>query len=380
MNREEHDPRFEELDEQIRRALHVEVASEQLDRVQRCWHQRCRAARRRRRIQYFVALAAAILLVTALLYLPRDSQLQEPVTQSGTAQPSDSPPSRQAASSQPTAEQPRKTRSALHQGRSPTHYERLLFTARMRTRQMARRRVAVTAIENAIAALVADPHADPQQLLDATGLQSAPAETLLLQQVGRSDIAHKQAILQLLEVCGSRASTATLIDLAERQELRREALEALEQTVGAAGLARAASQSSDVKVRSAIYHRLFNDEATLDAFLSLVQDDRFSGEALAVVDRLSSPTIQALLDRLNHADRSTRLAAALVLGRANGPRVTRSLITLVSENPASSEEAWIALMACRGAQADRFLAYAEVQPTLLGPLNRARSYWARMIH
>ena len=79
-------------------------------------------------------------------------------------------------------------------------------------------------------------------------------------------------------------------------------------------------------------------------------------------------------------DKDTRLAAAFVLGHANGPVVTNALIDVVSRPSTNSTEAWIALMACRGPQADQFLTYATRQPHLLGSFNRARVYWARMIN
>ena len=75
-----------------------------------------------------------------------------------------------------------------------------------------------------------------------------------------------------------------------------------------------------------------------------------------------------------------RIAAALVLGHVNGPEVTNSLIALVTQEAASSPtEAWIALLACRGEQAEEFFAYATRHPQLLGQVNRARVWWARMI-
>jgi hypothetical protein len=66
------------------------------------------------------------------------------------------------------------------------------------------------------------------------------------------------------------------------------------------------------------------------------------------------------------------LAAATVLGHVNGPDVTRLLIARVTEKPADSTEAWMALMACRGEAAAQFLTYASHRPQLLGHLNNAR--------
>ena len=55
------------------------------------------------------------------------------------------------------------------------------------------------------------------------------------------------------------------------------------------------------------------------------------------------------------------------------------LITRVTEKPANSPEAWIALMSCRGDMARDFLVYATQRPQLLGYYNNARVRWAQMI-
>ena len=133
-------------------------------------------------------------------------------------------------------------------------------------------------------------------------------------------------------------------------------------------------------MRTAIYQRLLQNESTIDAYLDLVRDQRMSDEVLSVAETLNQPTIRALLTRLDSEDQVTRLAAALVLGQANGPAVSQALITFVAEHPTEHTEAWIALLACRGPQVDQFLAYAAYRPKLLGPMNRARVYWARLVN
>jgi HEAT repeat protein len=143
-------------------------------------------------------------------------------------------------------------------------------------------------------------------------------------------------------------------------------------------LAQAAARANDPSVRAAICGRLWGNVATVDICLSLVQNSALRDEVLATAGDLSQPMLDALLTRLNAEDPNVRLAAALVLGRADGPIVTEALIGLVSENPACHAETWIALMARRGPQTEQFLAFATGQPRLLGSLNRARVYWARI--
>jgi HEAT repeat protein len=90
--------------------------------------------------------------------------------------------------------------------------------------------------------------------------------------------------------------------------------------------------------------------------------------------------VDELLDLLEDDDQAVRFAAALVLGRVNGPVVTRALVERVTENPSGATEAWIALVACRGELADEFLAFASREPRFLGHVNGARVRWARIIN
>ncbi len=67
----------------------------------------------------------------------------------------------------------------------------------------------------------------------------------------------------------------------------------------------------------------------------------------------------------------------MVLGHVNGPAVSEALIARVSQAGRAPVEAWVALLACRGEAADRFLAAAQQQPHTLGQVNNARMYWAQ---
>ena len=382
MNRNESESRFDELDRQIRAALHVEPSSRQLDRLEAFWRQQSHADHRRRRSRRVAAMAATILIVLAASYqlwhgpsavAPHEDLLTQ-------ADPATSAPSDDGVPEQASAEPIAENAHSISLGRPASTYEQFVFTARVHQREIARQRSAVIALEKAIDRLARDPNADARQLLEPADLKTVSAERLLLRQLNRSDDPRKRAILQLLAVCGTSQSTAPLLNLSRRPAMCEQALKAIEQAVGIDGLANAATLTGDPRVRTAIYRRLFGNEATLDAYLSLVQNDFLRDEVLAVADELSQPMLDALLIRLSAEDQDTRLAAAFVLGHANGPIVTDSLIALVSEDRASPTEAWIALMACRGRQADQFLTYVTHQPRLLGHFNRARAYWARTIH
>ncbi len=382
MNRNEPDSHFDELDEQIHAALRVDVSPQQLERLEAFWQDRSRADRRRKQLQQFAAMAAAILLAGAASYqlwhrpstvAPHENLL----TDAGPATPV---PSQNDLPKSAPAKSVSEDVPSISHGRPATIYEQFVFNARARDREMAQQRSAVAALDNAINLLAHNPSGDARQLLKSAELRTANAEQLLLSQLGHSNEPRERAILQLLSLCGTSRSTVPLLKLSRRSTLREQALLTIEQTTGIDGLANAATLTGDSRVRAAIYQRLFENEITVDAFLSLVQNDLLRDEVLEVADKLSEPMLNALLIRLNAEDPSTRLAAAFVLGHANGPFVTNSLIALVSENPASPTEAWLALMACRGQQAEQFLVYANQQPRLLGHFNRARVVWARTIH
>jgi hypothetical protein len=151
--------------------------------------------------------------------------------------------------------------------------------------------------------------------------------------------------------------------------------------VGAAGLARIARVSKNIETRSAVTFHLLRDnsESALLAYLSLIRDGDTRDFALEAARQLPRPPIDRMIGLLDHDEKPVRLTAALALGRWNGPLVTQSLITRVSDKPSGSMEAWFALLGCRGNLAVEFLAYAGSQPQLLGYYNNARIHWAQWI-
>ncbi len=383
MNPNKSDAHFDELDQQIRAALQVDVSPLQIKRLETFWRDKSLADRRQKIFRRFAAMAAMILIVLAASHklwsthavTPSDpNQIAGAAPATPTSQPKDAFP--ESRPIQLTAE----NAHSMSHGRPATAYEQIMFSARSRQRKMVQRNAAFNAIDNVVERLAGDPNTDPRQLLASAGIALPNAEQFLLRRLNRPDEPRRETVLQLLAVCGTPQSTAAILQLSRDPAMREQALRTLEQTVGSAGLARAATQTNDAGLRTAIYRRLLANATSLDAYLSLVQNDFLRDEVLVVADELPRPIIDALLQRLNADKQSTRLAAAFVLGHANGPIVTKSLIDLVSENPASPTEAWLALIARRGQQADQFLTYATRQPRLLGHFNRARVYWSQTIH
>jgi hypothetical protein len=157
--------------------------------------------------------------------------------------------------------------------------------------------------------------------------------------------------------------------------------EAIEKRDGIGGLLSTAQDASDRNLRSAAYDRLLTQQQGdqhLQAYLSLVANERSRVEALAAITRAKDQPVDELLNVLVADDRSTRLAAALALSRINTPEVADKLIARVT-SPEPSSEAWIALFACRNETVDRFLAAAAQHPRLLGHLNYARLQWTQLM-
>jgi hypothetical protein len=187
--------------------------------------------------------------------------------------------------------------------------------------------------------------------------------------------------VQLLAACGSARATPALLQAARREELRPDAVAALAQILGPERLAQAVPLTSDRRVRAALLDRLLTAESpvALRGYLLMASDRRLRADALAAAAACRHFPAEALLAELEDEDKSIRLAAALVLGHVDGPQVARSLIAIASRREGAPVEAWVALLACRDAAADRFLAQASLQPRWLGQVNNARVFWARFI-
>ena len=372
-----------DLDKQIRAALQVERSAGQLARLECFWQRQSAAQRRRRRIEYTAALATAVAVgLSVSIWIWRQGPTHEPLEAN---RPTDFVP---AAPDPNHAQAPQRVatvvssddKGSLSAGRPPTTYERFIFGVATRKAGATNRPSAVARIDEVLEQLMRDPRADAEQLAQSSGLMELDAERLLLRRLGRSTDDEKHAVVRLLAVCGTPRSTPQLLRLGQTEAFRDEALATIERIVGIERMADVLVQTGDRSVRAAIFRRLLtaDSDPALSLYLSLVGDDAVRDEALAVADAVAQGVLPALLARLDDEDEAVRLSAALVLGRANGPEVTDSLIALVTREAPSPVEAWIALVACRGEQAEEFFAYATRQPLLLGRVNRARMWWARM--
>ncbi len=374
----------EALDQQIMAALRVETSPEQVARLEGLWYRRSRAQRVRRRMAALCGLAAAIAVTAMVLPSFHGTGLWRgplPVNQLHPAVP------RVAVADSGEAEASSFDKAAPEIGtpqtvvRSATTYERFVFLAR--SPETARRRAVVTGVAGMIDRLGSEKAMDAGELQREYALDPSAMEEELLRRLRHAEIGEQRTILRLLAICGTPRSAPQLLQLAEKKDLRDEALTILERNVDTTALPDLARLSPDRQVRTAIYRRLLTaeDEMSIEIYLGLIHDATVAGEVLSVADELGEPVLVKLLERLDNEDENLRLAAALALGRANGPMVTSELIRRVTsaEPPAGQRETWIALVACRGWQAEKFLAYAARQPRLLGALYRTRTWWGTRI-
>ncbi len=394
MNHNGPDMNHNDLDEQIRAALQVERSPQQLARLE-CFWQRQSRVERRRRIRRVAALAATTLAATTLaavalsVWLGRQEPARRPLEASRPRQIAPTRPDPNHADAPQPADAPQHAMVAqrpsgakpLSAGRPPTTYERFLFAVHTRRSAAGKPPSPVAKIDEVIGQLTRDPQADAEQLAESSGLMQYDAQRRLLPQLLRSSDERKHAVLQLLAVCGTWRSVPHLLRLGRRETFRDEALATIERIVGLERLADVVGRATDQRVRAALFNRLLtaDSEPALRGYLSLVQHDATRAEALAVADAVGQPLLASLLALLDDEDEAVRLSAALVLGHANGPEVTHALIARVTQQPSDRTETWIALLVCRGAQAEEFFAYATRQPRLLGQVNLARVRLTRMI-
>lgn len=369
----------DELDRRIRAALELDATPQPVARLETFWHRRRRTQKRRRYLAAASTLAALI-LVALMISLParRPDPGREQAVGNNSRHGRAAVPevvAELAKESSAAARSPEEGQTRVT-ARVPTDYERFVLVAR--SSKTAGRPPTSARVADLIEHLQCEPQADVERLVRDSGLSPAVIEQELLRRLTRSGSGSTSSVVRLLAVCGTWRSALRLLRLAEREEFCDEALAAAERIAGTAALTGMARRSPDRRVRAAVYRRLLlaGDELSLDIYLTLIQDATTRAEALAVADGLSETQVTSLFARLDEEDERVRLAAALVLGEANGPAVTRQLIDRVTgpERRIGDREAWIALVRCRDGQAASFRAFASRHPRLLGSFNRAR-FW-----
>jgi hypothetical protein len=379
MRRDDENPAADDsLDRVIRDALWVELDGREVATLEKYWRLQLRRDKWRQHGVALFTAAAAMIAVVAGLVLVRSRERDREVAVVAKASPGELAEANPTLLPQ-TADNSQGAKPSPSTGRAATAYEQLVFASRSRSDVYP---AATTAtIDAAIQRVAANPNGNPAEIIASFNLKPPNAEMLLLKKLSNAIGKDKHAIVRMLAVCGSRRSVPALLRLAESEVVPTSALASIEQIVGINGLAQIVARSKDPGVRADLMIRLLRcgSQDGLIGLLSLVSNDSVRAEALSVAKGAPNVPIAELITLLDHADEQVRIAAAMTLGYVNGPKTTELLISRVTEQPANSPEAWIALMSCRGEMARDFLAYATRRPQLLGYYNNARVHWAQMI-
>jgi len=94
--------------------------------------------------------------------------------------------------------------------------------------------------------------------------------------------------------------------------------------------------------------------SAMQKYLAMVMDPQTKRDALSALDQLKHPPTDQLIAVLSSPRVDLREAAALALGRIDGPVTTRKLIQLI-EADRSRREAFLALASSRGPEAQAFV-------------------------
>lgn len=166
-------------------------------------------------------------------------------------------------------------------------------------------------------------------------------------------------VSDLLKTTNARSLSRELKVIAARAtEPRASAAKCLLAEVGDAStltaMARDEQNANSLRIAAMASLLRSADDASVAAYLTFASDPTTQPLAMSAVDAVNDPPTDVLLRKLNDSHIATRLTAAAVLGRINGPETTRKLADLVLKNQ-NRREALIALAASRGPEAKAFL-------------------------
>jgi hypothetical protein len=143
--------------------------------------------------------------------------------------------------------------------------------------------------------------------------------------------------------------------------------------VGVPTLARLAAAEENADLQEDIFAELLTrgDEPSIGAYLDFVSQRNSAEKALSSLDYAKNPPVDVLFGFLRGVQASRRLAAALVLGRIDGPDTSQRLFQMVRGN-VGRQEALVALLASSGNDASYYLNLAKRDISLAGILNGAQ--------
>jgi hypothetical protein len=139
------------------------------------------------------------------------------------------------------------------------------------------------------------------------------------------------------------------------------------------GLTRLAAAEENLDLQEEIFAALLTrgDLPSVGAYLDFVSQRNYADRAMAALDRVEAPPVDLLFGFLRGAQTPRRLAAALVLGRIDGPETSRKLFQMVCGG-VGRQEAMVALLASSGKEASHYVKLAKQDISLAGILNGAQ--------
>jgi hypothetical protein len=339
------------LDRLLAQARWDDPSPDAIHRLEQAWQATTPLPHKRPNL-WSTAAAAALLLValaTSVMIIRKPSR--EPIAKAPTHVPT--PPDRE----------PVVTISS----RAPTLWEQTMMLRGTSSPSASADRIQ-PAIDQAIAALTTSRAADLHTAA-ADLLQSGPrvaTERHLLDDLARRSGAESLAAIRLLGVVGSDASVPTLLSAYADQDKRSAAAASIADLLSPAQLVTTITKEPDADRQRRLLGVLATHPApgALSAYLALVANQSTSDTALAALDDLNHPPVDALFAHLDAPRLDRRLAAARALGRINGPAVSERLAVMVKRG-VHRREALAALMSSGGPEASQFLSSFRQIPSLL---------------
>jgi hypothetical protein len=359
------------LDALLAAARWPEPSPESQRRLRDAWG---RLSDRRRITRWYigpVAAVAAAVLVGMFVWRAIVTETREPVVQTN--------PIREALPVTTTTSVERAPRMSVP-WRPPTVWEAALVAREPTSRTALATRPVVAAagpgvigrLNGAVDAVAANPDEVAAVAAQFSKADVGRVERRLAQDVisERSALRRKAQVRLLAALCTSR-SAPLLASLAGEPELRPHALAGLERVGDVPTLTALAAGARDDAERRRLLAALLRREPAqaVPVFLAFLQDDATEGAALAALDDVKDPPVDALFARLNDPRAATRLAAARAIGKVDGPAVTARLAWMLRHN-VSRREALAALAASDGAEARQLFQWA-LESKELGAAARA---------
>jgi hypothetical protein len=378
---DENPPEPDPLDALLAQADWPSPAPDSVARLRARW----RNIRARRRFVSLLAAAAALLIGGSLWFVltGQPVEIAEDANRAARERADDDEriADVERAATLPAESPAEAPREAIAQAppapsRPANRYERLVLAAAVRERQGPPASDVLQAqsarLEQTLERLTGDPTADVALNAATLIMERERYEQLLLARLQTGESEHRAAAMELLPHLASWRSVPLLRDQVRAGQTSAVAKLALARLGTPAEAAWLVQNEADRRLRVELLAALAErgDRPAVERFLQFVREPRRSHDALAALDLLEVPPLDALFAALMGNDVAVRQAAARALGRLNGPEVTARLIGQTQQG-ICRQEALLALIACRGDEAQDFVRQARHDEFLVAAVQAA---------